>query len=299
MSEEHKPDSKSATQAVKNEPTAMTMVQFFETCPPGNRVEISDLLQIKSNRYYLKTPPIQLHCNGPKCGGERIFRCFAPNDQFIPEGHLKELFVTYKCGNCHASVKTFAIYVVRKGNNIASHAAEKYGEIPAFGPPTPSRLISLISPDRELFLRGRRSENQGLGIGAFGYYRRVVEHQKNRILNEIIKVSEKIGAADQQINMLKAARDETQFTKALDDVKDAIPQTLLIDGHNPMTLLHKALSQGLHAETDEECLELAHSIRVVLANLAERLGQAMKNDEELQTALSRLMNKKPAAGSGE
>jgi hypothetical protein len=64
----------------------------------------------------------------------------------------------------------------------------KLGELPVYGPPTPARLISLIGPDREIFLKGRRCGNLGLGIGAFVYYRRVVENQKSRILDEIIKV---------------------------------------------------------------------------------------------------------------
>jgi len=48
-------------------------------------------------------------------------------------------------------------------------------------------VITLIGPDREIFLRGRRAENQGLGIGAFAYYRRVVENQKGRIITQIGK----------------------------------------------------------------------------------------------------------------
>jgi hypothetical protein len=35
-----------------------------------------------------------------------------------------------------------------------------------------------------------------------------------------------------------------------------------------MALLHTALSDGLHARTDEECLMAAHDVRVVLAELA-------------------------------
>jgi len=34
---------------------------------------------------------------------------------------------------------------------------------------------------------------------------------------------------------------------------------------------------------DEECLEIATSIRVVMAELAERMGQALKDEAELST----------------
>jgi hypothetical protein len=57
-------------------------------------------------------------------------------------------------------------------------------------------------------------------------------------------------------------------------------------------LLHSALSDGLHQRSDEQCLEIASSIRVVLAELSERLAQALKDEAELNKALSRLMANK-------
>jgi hypothetical protein len=54
-----------------------------------------------------------------------------------------------------------------------------------------------------------------LGIGAFVYYRRVVENQKARILDEIIKVSEKIGASTEVIATLTTEKSEIQFKKRL------------------------------------------------------------------------------------
>jgi hypothetical protein len=98
------------------------------------------------------------------------------------------------------------------------------------------------------------------------------------------------------VDALEAAQRETQFSKAMDMAKDAVPQALLIRGHNPLTLLHKALSEGLHAQSDERCLDLANTVRLVLMELAERIGQALKDEAELNSAVSRLMN--PNHGQG-
>jgi hypothetical protein len=170
--------------------------------------------------------------------------------------------------------------------------AYKYGELPPYGPPTPARLIRLFGRDREIFLKGRQCENHALGIGAFVYYRRVVESHKNQILDEVIRVSKKIGAPSEMLAALEAAKAEIQFSKALALVKNAIPQALLVNGHNPLMLLHSALSVGLHDQTDESCLALAHDVRVVLIELAERLAQALKDEAELNTAISRLLHVK-------
>jgi len=56
-------------------------------------------------------------------------------------------------------------------------------------------------------------------------------------------------------------------------------------------LLHRALSEGVHALTDGQCLELAGSVRIVIGELSERLSQALKDEAELTKALSTLMQK--------
>lgn len=231
-------------------------------------------------------PEIELHCITPQCDGVRFF---APKDEsYLQPKVLTEKFITYRCRNCRKMTKTYALWVFL-GEDEKNGEVYKLGEHPSFGPPTPARLISLIGSEKEYFLKGRRAENQGLGIAAFAYYRRGIESQKNRILDEIIKVSEKVSAPKEVLEDLSRAKQETQFSKAVDAVKHGVPQTLLLNGHNPLTLLHSALSEGLHAQTDEQCLELATSIRVVMADLAERLAQALKDEAELNDVLGRLI----------
>jgi len=171
----------------------------------------------------------------------------------------------------------------------------KFGEVPAFGPPTPARVISLVGPQKDLYLKGRRAEHQGMGIAAFAYYRRVIDDQRARIFDEIIKVCQRLSADESIIRELMAAKSETQFSKAVESVKHGIPQALFINGQNPLTLLHSALSEGIHGKSDEECLEDATNIRIVMAEFAERMGQALKDEAELSTAVSRLLSKKSAA----
>lgn len=271
----------------------LLLAEFLENSPPNQSVRISDLSSYRfaegSNKDLICTPEIQLHCSDDSCNGTRFFRCTTKASELF-NGKLKCLYLDYRCSNCQKTEKTFSIAVVKEEEN--SGLALKFGELPAFGPPTPSKLIKLIGPDRESFLKGRRSENQGLGIGAFTYYRRVVENQKNRILDEIIKVAEKLDVSSDSMKELEAAKKETQFSKSLSLVKKGVPQSLLINGHNPLLLLHSALSEGLHDRSDEECLELASSVRIILIELSERLSQALKDEVELNHALKTLMESK-------
>ncbi|MGR1200375.1 hypothetical protein [Aeromonas hydrophila] len=281
-------------QGVTEEPKFETVSEFLESTPPNRTSHISDLSEWKfQGGWYniLNTPDIQLHCPSESCNGIRFFRCVSGHGSGLTTDY-RYIYLSYRCSNCQTHHKVFSIAARIDEDQEPTGELYKFGELPTFGPPTPTRLVKLIGPDRESFLKGRRCENQGLGIGAFIYYRRVVENQKNRILEEIIKVSEKLGAPKEKIETLKLAVSETQFSKAMNMAKDVIPESLLINGHSPILLLHSALSEGVHARSDEDCLDLASSIRIVLGELSERLSQALKDEAELTKALATLMNHK-------
>ncbi len=273
-----------------------TLAEFLESTPPNQNVEVPDLAEIKyvGTRKIdaIRKPELQLHCSNERCNGTRFFRCISVSPEELSADRISFIYFKYRCSNCQTDIKIFAIGAHLNSDYESSGRCFKFGEIPPYGPPTPSKLIELIGPDREEFLQGRRCENQGLGVGSFTYYRRVVENQRDRILGKILKVSEMIGAPKDNIDVLRAAMKETQFNKSLSMVKDVMPESLLINGHNPITLLHSALSEGIHSLSDEQCLELASSVRVVLGELSERLGQALKDEAELTKALSTLMNRK-------
>ncbi len=287
--------SEKSTAEVKEKIEYQIFAEFLEGNPPNQLVNISDLGSLETypsgNKYsVMNKPQIQLHCSHENCNGTRFFRCIYRDEIGIKDKDYTEMYVTYECSNCQSMQKTYSLAIKLIKDLKPEGVCYKFGELPTFGPPVSPKLIKLIGPDRDDFLKGRRCENQGLGVGSFIYYRRVVENQKNRILEQIIRVSEKIGADDSKIKILKKAISETQFSKALKMAKPALPESLLINGHNPLSLLHSALSEGVHAMTDEECLVMASSIRVVLGELSERLSQALKDEAEITRALSHLLN---------
>lgn len=180
----------------------------------------------------------------------------------------------------------------QKGFGEVDLFARKYGENPRFGPPTPAKLRRLIGTDFHLYEKGRQAETQGLGIAAFAYYRRVVENQKNALIGEIKRVAEYLDAPAEMIADLDRARSEISFEKSVMAIKGGIPNALLLKGgHNPLQLLHTALSKGVHEDDDAACLELAGDIRAVLADLSERTQKAMEETAELSAAVSRLLAK--------
>lgn len=277
----------------QHEEELISFSDFLESHPPNQMIRVDKVWSESGNIRRIIKPEIRLHCSQESCNGVRYFRCIT-NTPIVEEGQFVDAYIKYKCSNCQITLKTYSVSVKMDESNseyLETGDCIKYGELPAFGPPTSSKLIKLIGPDRDTFLNGRRCENQGLGIGSFVYYRRVVENQKERILNEIAKVAVKVAAPKTSVELLQNAAKENQFSKAMNMAKPAIPESLLIDGHNPLGLLHSALSEGVHELTDEECLSIAGSIRIVLGELSERLSQALKDEDELKNALSTLLNR--------
>lgn len=274
----------------------ITFAEFLENVPPSQWSIVTNLYKtangIGTHHLELDLPQLQIHCASEKCNGLRFFR-YVDGYKILSLNEDLRTYITYICSNCQDVLKIYSLWVIASGRN--SGRCYKFGEYPQYGPPTPARLIRLFGKDREIFLKGRQCESHNLGIGAFTYYRRVVESHKNQILDEIIRVSKKIGAPPEKIKVLEDAQREIQFSKALDAVKDALPAALLVNGHNPLTLLHKALSVGVHQLSDEQCLQQAHAIRVMLVELADRLGQALKDEAEINAAIAQLLN--PPAGN--
>jgi hypothetical protein len=266
----------------------ISLAEFLMKVGPSQWREVTDLSFAATGETIRRIcrPDLTLPCSDPACDGNRTFRPY--EDASFFRNPTLNTFINYRCSNCGRQYKRFAVQAVH-GQDGANGRVYKYGESPAFGPPTPARLLRLFGSEKDLFLKGRRCEIQGLGVGAFVYYRRVVESHKKQIFDEIIRVSETVGLPKEQADTIRAARDENQFSKSLEAVKDALPQTLLIRGQNPLSLLHAALSGHLHEKSDQECLALAQAVRIVLIELAEKMSAALSDQKELSDAVSKLM----------
>src|SRR5574337_1229590 len=147
----------------------ITQKEFLERTPPGAKVLVADFEAAdRQGHQRVRTPEIELHCT--QCNGQRFF---APSNSgaYLDERKPVDTFLDYVCRNCRRTLKTFAIGAAYD-QEAKKWGVFKYGEKPSFGPPTPARAITLVGPDRDQFLNGRRCENQGLGVGACVYYRR-------------------------------------------------------------------------------------------------------------------------------
>lgn len=277
--------------------------EFLEKTPPNSPLVIPELAKASGfeNRpggpvfHWAVNPPpelIHLHCEVDD--GVRRFSLDRSASSAFDFGFC---FVEYRCRDCGRVTKTYAIATQlipgESGDGeVRSAKVMKLGEFPPFGAPIASRIQRLLdTEDLELYRKGCRSEAQGLGIGAATYFRRIVESHWKRLVTDLRNAAERIGHTD--LAVFDSALQETQFSAAVGMLRDAIPAKLLIlDGQNPLTLLYRPLSAQLHELTDEECLQEAADIRIVLTALLENIADVLKDQEELRSAATRLRDRR-------
>jgi len=269
MNEDAKPTEPEETESTER---LIPWNTFLEEYPIGTRQDVSG--------YYTRgnwngqptatkaSPTLRLFCR--KCEGIRNFEGKWAIDYELRKNSSPDDFLVYTCKDCEEEKKHYSLLSWPKGEE-GNGIAIKVGEYPDLNIKIPTSLPKLLGEDYPYFIKGLKCEKQGFGVAAYAYYRRVLENQKSRLLGEILKVSKKLGAKEDITDTIESAIAEVQFSKAIDTVKESMPESLLIDGHNPFKLLHKALSIGIHNQPDENCLKIG-VIPASLQNLKKVCG---------------------------
>lgn len=275
----------------------INFINFLEETPPNIPFNVKGVYEYKgASNFQLVLPTIELFCQTDSCGDIHFHDCM--NKQVnIHYEDLVAVHLKYRCRHCQKTFKYFSV-VFASTSESKDVLAIKLGEFPEYRLRIPPKVVGFAGPDRNLFIKGIKAETQGMGIAAFAYYRRVVENQKNRLLGEILRVLIASEGSTDARETIKRAQEESQFSKSVDIAKGAVPDSLKIKGHNPLTILHDVLSEGIHELPDDECLEAAKSIRILLSELSDRIAFALKEENEIKNALTSLLNRKSKNKSG-
>ena len=278
----------------ESEPQTLSFAEFLESASEHSSAMVHDIAKYNRGNPVLTPPTIKLYCDSDECDGYTYFDPERGN-KYLEIGNSESLFVTYCCRHCCNAYKTYSLIVRVESCDLSVSQGEvtKVGEVPAFGIRIDKKIKKFVGGGHwDLFRKAVSAEENGLGIGAYAYYRRLVDLQKDVLFDELIKACEKINAPAEYIADLNVAKGEQFFTRAVEKIKHAIPDSLLVSGHNPLQILYDALSVGIHDRSDEECLADAHAIRLVLTELSIRLAQITKENQKLEGAVSHLLKRK-------
>lgn len=200
--------------------------------------------------------------------------------------------LTFRCAKCNQYKINFHLaFHHEQVAKSATHSetvrtvVQKVGQLPSAESAIDGEIKKwLKKQDLDLYKKGVRSEANGFGIGAFGYFRRIMENNIEKILNEVSKTSD----SQELIDAIEEAKKEHTAAKRLELVKEHAPSSFEVAGQNVFKILYSALSVGLHAKSDEECLTLATHIRVCLNYLVKKVSKLQKEEDELKAAIKGL-----------
>jgi hypothetical protein len=170
--------------------------------------------------------------------------------------------------------------------------AMKVGQDPQFDIDLEPVLAKALGPNAAYFKKGRICELHSYGIGAFGYYRRIVEDIIDDLLNSISSLIADDGERDKYLKALEEVKKMKVAERKIELVKDLLPATLRPGGMNPLSTLYEVLSEGLHAESDERCIKLAEEVREVLVFLVGRIENVKTADKRYVESMRRLIERK-------
>lgn len=213
----------------------------------------------------------------------------------------KTLRVRYVCSACEDSTRLFFIQfgtekiIVKnkEGEDVEKTAISliKVGQNPPWSIEMDKELERLLGSHAEYYKKGLICESQGYGIGAFAYFRRIVEEIIDQLLNSIAMLLD-----DEDKKKYQAVLAEVKKTviaqEKIELVKDLLPSSLRPGGVNPLATIYSALSKGLHTESDEECLGYAAAVRNTLVFLVNRLVRTESENKSFTESIKKILGKK-------
>ena len=257
---------------------------FLENYPLFRKFQI----EVPETMDFLSKAPINMHCNN--CNSLQTFNM---SNEFherygynnVPTDN-KKIDLFYECESCKDFTREFNIYISPERNFIY-----KFGQYPQWEIKIDKNIEKTLGKHAKTFKKGLVCESQGYGIGAFAYYRRITED----IIDELLEsISELIN--EENIDIYQKALEDTKKTRVTQEkielIKDLLPTILRPNGINPLGVLHSELSEGLHAESDESCLENASHVKDILTFLINQIILSKETSKNFTESMKTLLTKK-------
>ena len=191
--------------------------------------------------------------------------------------------LNYVCAYCEKFHWFFAIKI---GENLK--VIKKVGQYPAWDINIEKNLKKLLGSYLENYQKGKTCESQSYGIGAFAYYRRIVEDIIEQLLESIPDLM-----SGEELEKYQVALEEVRKTKNISDkialVKDLLPLILKPEQFNPLKTIYNVLSTGIHGKTDEQCLADAKLIRTSLIFLVDSILSRSKGQQEYTESMKKII----------
>jgi hypothetical protein len=221
---------------------------------------------------------VSFHCDGD-CGKETTW--FLTGDPTFQSSASPGFhWVQYVCGLCKQRYllviyREFAFEMRPIAVSVPAGRAlkkiripTKYQKIGQFPPPSVNvpKLLqnSLGELATGLYKKSLVTRNEGYGLAAVTYIRRVVEDKTDELIEVVAQLAETHSLPAAVIEQIRAAKNErTTYENKLKIAATVVPESLIVDGANPLGALYDLVSVGVHDLTEEQCIAVADETKSV------------------------------------
>lgn len=273
------------------------MKDFLETYPLYKWIEFQ---KTEDNLAYTDTrihpPAINMDC--PRCKSKQTYRVHEDGSLANLGGNYNNNIyrLEYICAGCKGANVEFLLFVQRSDEynrriqkRLYQMKIQKIGQFPAWSINPDSDVSKILGEHTETYKKGLVCESQGYGIGAFAYYRRIVETSIGSLLE---RIKELVEDDSEVVKAIEKVKTEHVAENRIQIASTVLPESLKIAGTNPLSVIYSALSDGLHAQDDETCLNLAQNIREALTYLVHQIGLQMRGKQQFVESLKEIVKAK-------
>ncbi|MCX6234427.1 MAG: hypothetical protein NT175_06825 [Bacteroidetes bacterium] len=166
---------------------------------------------------------------------------------------------------------------------------QKIGQFPPYEI-SPDKIVEkyLIKEDFDNYKKALANLSISYGIGAYAYFRRIIENEIKRIIEDISTMD--FEGAEKIKEALKSFESDHQMANLIDVVNKFLPKSLTELGDNPIRLLYEQLSGGIHSFSDEECLQKAEMIDIILSYVVKKVNEEKYQIMNVKEAMKKLRN---------
>lgn len=226
---------------------------------------------------------LRLHCNEEKCKQETWWE--TQEGPFFFNRFIED--ARYVCRNCgNASIQYYFIWQEHDNRNIFL----KIGQYPELEERIPETLLkSLSQVDVKLYKNAIRMRNFNFGLAAVAYMRRIVENKMNDMLEILHEVAVSHNAIEEVLKKHDEIRKEKRFAQKVEYAGELLPGNLRPPGKpNPMAILHELTSEGIHAKSDEECVEIFDRCRAIFEFVFGKMKIEVEDAKKFVTLMADL-----------
>lgn len=256
--------------------TAKLLKDFFENSPLYVPVTLKAENDMHSPRYF-QLKEIQAECG--VCKESKPFHNNGNNNYVIYLSsweNTNSFTLSFECVTCRQEKKRFWIKIDQNDDIITF---KKIGQDPQKELSRSKDLSKFFKSDKEEYNKAVICIAHGFGVASFVYMRRIIENNINNLL-DMINEDEMI---DQNIrDALLQLKDASPMSSKIAIANKALPDYLLIGGHNLLGTMYKVLSEGVHSLSDKECLERTKSVQNCLEYIISGLATHKKNKESVK-----------------